>query len=168
MSRYNFIGLMAALVAFSLNALAEDLPQQLREQLSRCLTQADFTYVTESDVKVEGEGKFSIQDSCYVLELGPVTVYCDGVKRWTVDKDAKEVYIEQAEGSLEGAVAGYQVEDIHELADGAWQVVVRGSGDSRITITISRMKLTAKAEAGYFRFSTSSLSGYWNVNDLTD
>lgn len=168
MSRFNFIALLAAMLAFSSVVRAEDLPQPLREQLSRHLTQADFTYVSEADVKVEGEGSFSIQDSCYVLDLGVLQIYCDGVRRWTVDKEAREVYIEPAEGSLAGAIAGYQVEEIKGLSDNGLRVTVQDARGTRITITVPRMKMTAKAEAGYFRFSTSSLSGDWNINDMTD
>ncbi len=152
----------------ALSASAQALPQELQQQLATHLVQADFTYVTEADVTIQGEGKLSVQDSCYVLDLGLLQIYCDGHRRWTVDKDAKEVYIEPVSGSLAGVVAGYNIEDVKGLSDGGLSVVVRSAGGTRITLTIPRMKMTAKAEADQFRFSTSSLGGDWVINDLTE
>lgn len=168
MSRFSSIllGLVGLLGAWS--ASAQEIPPELQRQLSSYLTQADFSYVSEANVKVQGEGMFSVQDSCYVLDLGVMQIYCDGNKRWTVDKDAKEVYIESAQGSLAGAIAGYALEDVKGLSDGGLVVVVRSTDGTRITLTIPRMKMTAKAEADYFRFSTASLDRDWIINDLTE
>ena len=155
-------------MAGALSASGQQMPQELQRQLSSYLTQADFSYVSEADVRVEGEGRFSVQDSCYVLDLGVLQIYSDGQKRWTVDKDAKEVYIESAGGSLAGQIAGYALEDVKGLSSGGMVVVVRSADGTRITLTVPRMKMTAKAEADYFRFSTSSLGKDWTITDLTN
>ena len=168
MFRFSSILLTLVCLAGALSASAQQMPQELQRQLSSYLTQADFSYVSESDVKVQGEGKFCVQDSCYVLDLGMLQIYCDGNKRWTVDKEAKEVYIESVKGSLAGEIAGYALEDVKGLSDGGLVIVVRGADGTRTTLTIPRMKMTAKAEAGFFRFSTLSLGGDWSINDLTD
>ena len=168
MSRCRFILLFLAWMGGALSASAQALPQELQQQLATHLVQADFTYVTEADVTIQGEGKLSVQDSCYVLDLGLLQIYCDGHRRWTVDKDAKEVYIEPVSGSLAGVVAGYNIEAVKGLAEGGLSAVVRGADGTRITLTIPRMKMTAKAEADQFRFSTSSLGGDWVINDLTE
>lgn len=168
MSRFRNILFLLVAWAGVLSASAQQMPQELQQQLSNYLTQADFSYVSEADVKVEGEGKFSVQDSCYVLDLGVMQIYSDGQKRWTVDKDAKEVYIESAKGSLAGEIAGYMLEDVKGLSSGGMVVVVRAADGTRLTLTIPRMKMTAKAEADYFRFSTSSLGKDWTINDLTN
>ena len=168
MFRFNAILLTLVWLAGALSAAAQQMPQELQPQLSSYLTQADFSYVSEADVKVQGAGKFSVQDSCYVLDLGVLQIYCDGQKRWTVDKEAKAVYIESAKGSLAGEIAGYALEDMKGLSDGGLVVVVRSADGTRITLTIPRMKMKAKAEADFFRFSTLSLGGDWSINDLTD
>ena len=168
MLRYKFIFLMLAWLGGALFAAAQALPQELQQQLSKHLVQADFSYVSEADVTIQGEGKLSVQDSCYVLDLGVLKIYCDGKNRWTVDQDAKEVYIERVSGTLAGAVAGYDIVDAKGLSEGGLMVVVRGSDGTRITLTVPRMKMTAKAEADQFRFSTSSLGGDWVINDLTE
>ena len=168
MFRFSSKLLSLVCLAGALSASTQEIPQELQRQLSNYLTQADFSYVSESDVKVQGEGKFSVQDSWYVLDLGVLQIYCDGNKRWTVDKEAKEVYVESAKGSLAGEIAGYALEDVKGLSDGGLVIVVRGADGMRITLTIPRMKMTAKAEADFFRFSTLSLGGDWIINDLTD
>lgn len=167
MYRFSPILLILVWLGGALSSSAQEIPQDLQRQLSNYLTQADFSYVSEADVRVEGEGRLSVQDSCYVLDLGVMQIYSDGQKRWTVDKDAKEVYIESANASLAGEIAGYTLEDVKGLSGGGMVVAVRAADGPRITLTIPRMKMTAKAEADFFRFSTSSLGKDWTITDLT-
>ena len=168
MSRCKFIVLFLAWIGGALSAFAQALPQELQQQLATHLVQADFTYVSEADVTIQGEGKLCVQDSCYVLDLGVLQIYCDGHRRWTVDRDAKEVYIESVNGSLAGVVAGYHIDDVKGLSEGGLSVVARGGDGTRITLTVPRMKLTAKADADQFRFSTSSIEKDWTITDLTN
>lgn len=143
------------------------LPEALAKQLSTYLTQADFTYEAQGDVSVCGEGKLYIQDSCYVLDLNIMKMYSDGVLRWTVDADAKEVYIERVEGGWQGAIAGYNILSVKET-EGKLEALVSSQNGAELTLTMPSMKLSDKVSVDFFRFNTSSLDGGWVITDFTE
>lgn len=147
------------------NASFEDIPRSLRTQLAAYLTQADFSYVTDDAVPVSGEGRLYVQDSCYVLDMGLMKISSDGIDRWTVDADAREVYVEKAV-SIAGAVAGFTVEKFDGLSSGGVKARLLAPDGRRITLTVPKMKMTAKAEADFFRVNTAALPSDWIITDL--
>ena len=142
--------------------------QQWESQLQQSCLQADFTYVTEGKVKVSGEGKVSVQDSCFVLDLNLMQVFCDGQRRWSVDRESREVVVEKASGAIRGAIAGYKIESCKTLAGGAVKASLLSGDGTRIRLDIPLLKKVEKQPLSCYRFDTKTLDGSWVVTDLTD
>ena len=72
-------------------------------------------------------------------------IYNDGTTRWAVDRESKEVYVEEAEG-------------LEELI--AWQ-------ESLTDLKITEVKyLPLLEDLSEFRFDTAALDASWVVTDL--
>lgn len=166
---HNLIFSLLFAMGFSGVAFSQEtgLPSALEKQLSTYLTQADFTYEAKGEVSVCGEGKLYIQDSCYVLDLNILKMYSDGVYRWTVDAEAKEVYIEKVEGGWKGDIAGYNILSVKET-EGKLEALVSSQNGAELTLTMPSMKLSDKVSVDFFRFNTSSLDGGWVITDFTE
>lgn len=146
----------------------QGLPSSLAAQLSQYLTQADFTYsASQDDMTLSGEGKLYIQDSCYVLDLNIMKIYSDGLRRWTVDEDAKEVYIEKVESGLQNVIAGYEIVKFEE-ENGRVKAQVRSQNGSMLNLTIPKMQMAEKVSIDFFRFNTATLGGGWVITDLEE
>ena len=145
---------------------AQDFSQWEKLLLTSCL-QADFRYESEGNVKLSGEGKIFVQDSCYVLDLNLMQLYCDGVRRWTVDAQDREVVVEKASLSLQGVIAGYAVESCKTQSDGSVHVSVLSWDGTRIRLEIPALKKYEKRDLSAFRFDTEGLDGSWIITDLT-
>lgn len=112
----------------------------------------DVSYSCEinvSETTVSVEGHITAQQNYYYVSGNGLDIYCDGQSRWTVDREAREVYIEQACGLEEfisdpdsylGALSDLKIKDVKysSLEDGA----------------------------SIFRFDTKSLDNSWVVTDL--
>ena len=57
----------------------------------------DFSYKVEGQAPLTGKGTAVIKESCFHVQTNGLDVWCDGKTRWTVDTEAKEVYIEDAQ-----------------------------------------------------------------------
>ena len=165
-SRRIFLLLTTLFVAAHL--AAAELPAYLSQMIASSCVSADFNYVAEGRTKVSGEGRITVQDSCYVLDLNLMQVYCDGARRWTVDPVGKEVCIEKAPGSVKGEIAGYLVESFHKLPSGGLKTTVTSGGGTRIRLDVPALKESSKQPVSLFRFDTSLLDGSWVITDLTE
>ena len=58
----------------------------------------DYTLTPEVKGQVKLSGSAIIDGNCYLLSGNGFGIYCDGSTKWTVDGEAKEVYIENAGG----------------------------------------------------------------------
>ena len=112
-------------------------------QTDRISLRYDCTYTQDAPLRLTGT--LLIQGECYSARGNGMEIYCDGVTRWTVDPESKEVYIENAEG-LEELVA-YR--------------------DSLSDLTLSDVRyLPLSEDLSGFRFNTSALGNDWVVTDL--
>ena len=168
MLSFNRIFLLLSVLLPTAYLAAAELPAYLSQMIASSCVSADFSYVAEGQTKVSGEGRITVQDSCYVLDLNLMQVYCDGSRRWTVDPAGKEVCIEKAPGSVKGAIAGYGIESFHKLSTGGLKTTVTSGGGTRIRLDVPALKEGSKQPISLFRFDTSSLDGSWIITDLTE
>lgn len=56
-----------------------------------------FSYVIPGKVPVTGEGNVWMSGRCFKVSGNGITVMCDGVSRWTIDEESREVYAESAD-----------------------------------------------------------------------
>lgn len=106
-----------------------------------------FTYscTMAEDMPVKLDGSILAQGSCYLAKGNGLEIYSDGKTRWTVDREAKEVYIEIAGG-------------IKEILD---------NSDAVKDLKISNVKYLPLQEGkDTFVFDTSKLDSSWVVTDL--
>ncbi len=59
----------------------------------------DYSFALQGDIPVKGEGKAAVDGDAYKIETAFVEVISDGVVRWSVDHDSKEVYVENVDAS---------------------------------------------------------------------
>jgi len=132
----------------------------------------DFSYKYDVDGKIPigAKGTATVQGECYMSRGNGLSIYCDGKTRWTVDEEAKEVYIEEA-------VQGEVLETIRTYASHAKNLQVSSTdisgsfvsddGASTIHFRISGITPSEKTEdLSIFKFNTSGLGSDWVVTDL--
>lgn len=91
MKRFALITLMLGLC---IAAAAQDL-DAIRKKLDVSRIRVDYSFVMQ---KVHCSGTITVQIPCFKASGNGIDVYSDGITRWTVDPESKEVYIENAEG----------------------------------------------------------------------
>lgn len=105
----------------------------------------DYSCTVKGEVPVKFKGTILLQDDCYCMKGNGLEIYCNGGTRWTLDREAKEAYIEPANG----------MEEIMQYYE------------SITDLEISNVKYTSKSEdLSAFTFSTSALDSSWIVTDL--
>lgn len=132
-----------------------------------------FNYSLDSDglLPVPKEGSVVIDGNCFCIKSKALEVWCDGTTRWTVDNEAKEVYIED-DGGLEtmysrllemaSGVSGMKVSG--DSLSGTW-AGDEGSGEIKFIIT-SIVTTEAGTDTAPFVFRASRLGKEWVVTDL--
>lgn len=124
---------------------AQQLPSEITSHWSTDRISLDYSCTLQGDVPVELKGTLLLQDNCFFVKGNGVEIYCDGETRWTLDREAEEVYIEKAD-SLEEILKYY---------------------GSISKLNISNVRYGQKSEdLSAFRFSASALGSSWVVTDL--
>ena len=86
---------MLVVHAVSLHAQQDTHLSALRTALAEKCVQLEARYkITMSQTRITGDAVIEVQGDAYVMKTEGMTVYCDGQTIWTVDEEAKEVYIE--------------------------------------------------------------------------
>ena len=144
---------MRKLTLYIITAMTFCLSASAQEKLAREIlgkldsNRVEFTYscTMNEDVPVRLDGSIIAQGECYLAKGNGLEIYSDGKMRWTVDHQAKEVYIEVAGG-------------IKEILD---------NSDAVKDLRISNLKyLPFQEETRIFTFDTSKLDASWVVTDL--
>lgn len=86
--------IIVILSLFCLVAGAQDL-DAVRKKLDVSRVRVNYSFVMQ---KVHCSGTITVQIPCFKASGNGIDVYSDGISRWTVDPESKEVYIENAEG----------------------------------------------------------------------
>jgi hypothetical protein len=136
--------LLAALLPLSLAAQERQLTD-IASHLGANRVSLHYDCVFTQDAPVHLTGVLTIQAPCYRAVGNGMEIYNDGTTRWAVDRESKEVYVEEAEG-------------LEELT--AWQ-------ESLTDLKITEVKyLPLLEDLSEFRFDTAALDASWVVTDL--
>ena len=90
MKRLTFI-ILTLLVAANLQA--QDILKRFETERISC----NYSYTVAGPVALNFSGEAIVQGNCYYLNGNGLEIFCDGASRWTLDREAMEVYIENAE-----------------------------------------------------------------------
>lgn len=124
-----------------LNAGAQDL-DTIRKKLDVSRVRVNYSFVMQ---KVHCNGTITVQIPCFKASGNGIDVYSDGITRWTVDQESREVYIENAEGPEDYAMYLLDIEDL-KLSD--------------------MVSTPLSDDLSMFVFDVSALDGSWVVTDL--
>lgn len=143
------IAIIAAMLLGALQIHAQDpmsRAEQILSRLDSCMVSLSYTCTVDSgSVPIEIEGKLTAQQDCYRAEGNGLVIICDGPTRWTVDPQAKEVYIEDAGGIRE----------------------VLLYSDRLVRLEISDVDyMPLSADTSMFSLDCSSLGDEWVITDL--
>ena len=131
-----------------LTAAAQVSSQQVAEiaaHLDNSRISLRYTCTVTQDTPVKLSGTLLVQGECYQAKGNGMEIYCDGQTRWTVDPEAKEVYVETSGG-------------LEELL--AWR-------DSMTELSLAEVKYLPRSEdLAPFVFDTAALDASWVVTDL--
>ena len=164
------------IVAVLLAAVCIQLPAQDKMEYLKNLVlenRVSFNY----NVGVRGKaptvmaGKAVIDGECYSIRGNGMEVYCDGVTKWTVDKSAKEVYVEAAESARDFIVNPDawigNVRDLKADKTSASGIYHDDYQNVDLTFRFSSIKSSPlSGSSSGFVFDTSSLDSGWVVTDL--
>ena len=136
--------LLAALLPLSLAAQEQQL-SDIASHLGANRVSLHYDCVFTQDAPVHLTGTLTIQAPCYRAVGNGMEIYNDGTTRWAVDRESKEVYVEEAEG-------------LEELI--AWE-------ESLSELKITEVKyLPLEEDTSTFRFDTAALDSSGVVTDL--
>lgn len=130
-----------------------------------------FRFNPEGKEKKVTSGKVTIQNRCFLIDMGMMKVICDGKSRWTVDKLSEEVYIE--DGSKLPAIFADPAVLMSCLSDvSATDGKIKGTFSlpekrGRYNFEFSGFSYApASGDSSDFSLDTASLGKSWVVTDL--
>lgn len=135
-----------AILSMTFTALAQN-KSQIAEILSKTegnRVSLNYSCTLKGSAPIQLEGTLVIQGTCFLAKGNGMEVYCDGNDRWTVDPEAREVYIEKAESVEE------LLKHTDEISD----------------LKLSSVKYSSPGDAAIFSFDTKRLDSSWVVTDL--
>ena len=131
-----------------------------------------FNYVINSAGKtaVNAEGTALIDGDCYHITGNGLDIWCDGTTKWTVDSEAKEVYVEGADSReflanpalFLDKVEGLKVSD--KNVSGIYKDPSQSVQFSFKLSSIAKKPLSGSPQG--FSFVTGALGSDWVVTDL--
>lgn len=116
----------------------------LAAKLAECRIELSYDCMVGTDAPVHFKGNLTAQGNCYHLTGNGMDIWCDGSTRWSMDVEAKELYIETSNG----------VEEVL-----AYQGAVS-------EISLSDIVITENPDEGNFSFAVSGLDDSWVITDL--
>ena len=137
------------LITLTFFAGAQDNLSTIRKAMADNKVCLDYSCTIPGKVTMKSSGSISVQRNCYKLVSAGIEIYCDGQTRWTVDRDAKEVLVEQAQG-------------VAEFLDDSEKYL-----DSLEDLVLSKVKTYPfDKDDSEFIFVTENLGADWIVTDL--
>lgn len=132
-----------------LRAVAQAIDPQIAAVAAHLQTERislHYQCVLTQDTPVHLSGTLLIQGECYRAVGNGLEIYSDGISRWTVDRESKEVYIEAAAG-------------LEEL---------RSYRDAMTSLSLTEVRYSPLSDdLSAFRFDTAALDPeQWVVTDL--
>jgi len=162
------------LVLFSLSGtiLAQNATDELLGRIRNNRISFGYNFSSDGTVPYSGKGRVIVQGAMYVCEMEDGgKIWSDGKTRWTLDRDAREIYIEDVASSPdilsnpEPFLTGLR--DLSVSKDGKSLSGVYDNGKMRIKVGISSIAELPVATAAFFRPDLGKYSSTgWTVTDL--
>ena len=93
-----FLTLLAVLAcALTVRAQDSSALEALAQTLSSGEVRFHYTFEVKGDVPVKGSGAVSLLGDAYRIIGNEMEIWCNGTTRWTVDRNAREAYVETVE-----------------------------------------------------------------------
>ena len=164
------IVIILLLAALGPAIMAQSGTESLKQLLEGNRVSFSYALTATDKVQVKTNGTALIDGECYRISGNGLDIYCDGSTKWTIDNQAKEVYLEPSEGTREFlADPSALLEHVHNLTVGEKVVsgVFRDPAGMEVTFRFTSIKSSAQSgSTSGFTFDTSSLSSDWVVTDL--
>jgi len=160
------LAILAALLCNLAFAQGSDVAALLKQIDGKKIV-CEYSYSSGS---LKGTGTATIQDGMYFVTGNGLEVYSNGKTRWTVDKSAKEVYIEDAgeENDIFANLSAY-LSGVEGLRfDGrTMSGAIKGEDGSVLNCKATNIKSYPPTSSSKdFSFNTSGLDSSWVITDL--
>ena len=158
------------LVAVSLQLSAQDGAAYVKGLLESNSVMFDYSVSPKGQSKIKMEGCAIIDGDCYRIIGNELEIICDGTTKWTLDKAAKEAYIEPSEGTRDFlADPSAWIDNVKDLKIG--EKTVTGTYiQEDTTFSFKFSSITSLAMSGStdgFVFDVSGLKDKgWVITDL--
>ena len=168
MMRRFFYILVAA--AVSMTAAAQNSVESLRAMLDSNRVSFKYTISAKDRPQIGTSGTMLIDGDCYHMSTKGADIWCDGMTKWTVDSEAKEVYIEKADirDFLSNPSAYLDLMEDLKFSDksvsGVYNEPSQGAAVAFKLTSIKYSPLTGNSVQ--FFFDVSVLDDEWVVTDL--
>jgi len=130
-----------------------------------------YTLSAKDAAQIRTDGSVLVDGNCYHIALKGADIWCDGTTRWTVDSEAKEVYIEPSDGTAEFFVNPQEhLDRISNLKmseksiSGIYKEPSQGAEVVFKFTSIAKSPLSGSREG--FSFNTEALGSDWVITDL--
>ena len=166
MSR-KFIAIAFAVLSISL--AAQDGAAYVKNLVGNNRVSFSYMVYPKGQGAVHMDGKVVIDGDCYFLDSKELEIVCDGQTKWTIDKNAKEVYIDSSEGSREFmANPSEWIDQVKDLKINDKTITGTVDIDDK-PMSFKFYSITSKPLSGStdgFVFDVSMLNGDWVITDL--
>lgn len=159
------------LAAVSLSLAAQSSAEYIKAMLAGNRVSFNYNLGVKGSAPVKMNGKAVIDGDCYSVVGNGIEMYCDGATKWVVDREAKEVYVESAEGTRDFlADTASWIGNVSDLkyGDGTASGTYFNE-DQNVTFTFKFSSITPSPLSGStagFVFDTAALGSDWVITDL--
>ncbi|MBO4566665.1 MAG: hypothetical protein J5695_05515 [Bacteroidales bacterium] len=159
------------LIAASLPLAAQNGPEAFKALVDSNRVSFKYSLSAKDKAQIRTDGSVLIDGNCYHIATNGADIWCDGTTRWTVDSEAKEVYIESSDGTAEFFVNPQEhLDRISNLKVGEKSISgiykEPSQGAEVVFKFTSIVKSPLSGSTAGFGFSTAGLGKEWVITDL--
>ena len=161
--------LLLALAAV-LPAAAQSGAESLRALIDSNRVSFNYTLSAKDKPAISTSGTVLLDGECYHMSTRGADIWCDGVTKWTVDSEAKEVYIEDSDSREFLTHPTRYLDKVENLkvtdksVTGVYNEPSQGAAVAFKLTSIKSAPLSGSS-AG-FGFDVSALGPEWVITDL--
>lgn len=131
LNRFFMTVLLAALVSVPVSA--QQILEQFKSALIGSCVNLEYSYKAVSGTMISGSGTLCLQGDSFRMQGDGLEIWCDSKTRWTLDRAAGEMVVENVEDAPEGAAAADPAMLLGSL-DTHFSVKSTSAGDGQTTI----------------------------------
>ena len=142
--------------------------QEILTRFSTDRISCKYTYSIDVPITLTYEGDALVQGECYHLAGNGLEIICDGQTRWTVDAEAREVYIENAD-EVENILKEFLTysKDIKMSGNTLTGTLVDPEDETNIKFALKEIEyLPVDNDMEPFRLDVESLDDTYLVTDM--